>query len=203
MIAYVSSASSPYTFIPDQKLSDLVVIIKGEKMLTLLKKLIMILMVTSSVQALADDVYKSPNGETFPWCTENAIDPDNDGWGWENEASCKVGNVKGDGDSNNPSDRGVDNLPIVGGLPTYGTGRTCGRYGHLGRGRGRVCCTGDFFYDDDDDWSREYTYVARTEKRRYFASAGSRSCARNKTVLACAFENPLAVCEASVQGWGN
>jgi hypothetical protein len=34
--------------------------------------------------------YISSNGNVYPWCTENAIDPDKDGWGWENESSCKV-----------------------------------------------------------------------------------------------------------------
>ena len=148
----------------------------------------------------ADDVYTSPNGETFPWCTENAIDPDNDGWGWENEASCKVREADG-GNSGEASERGVDDMPRKNGLPTYGEGRTCGKYGVLGKGRGRVCCTGDFFYDDDDHWSREYTYVARTAKGRYFADAGSASCARNKVIMRCAFENPLVVCEASATNW--
>jgi hypothetical protein len=93
---------------------------------------------------------------------------------------------------------GVDELPIKNGLPTYGEGRTCGRYGVLSRGRGRVCCNGDFFADDDDN---EVTWVARTSKRRYFANAGSSSCARAKVILDCSFENPLSVCEAAARKW--
>jgi hypothetical protein len=35
--------------------------------------------------------WSDPNsGETFPYCTSAASDPDKDGWGWENNTSCKV-----------------------------------------------------------------------------------------------------------------
>jgi hypothetical protein len=30
------------------------------------------------------------NAKSYPFCTEKAIDPDGDGWGWENEKSCRV-----------------------------------------------------------------------------------------------------------------
>jgi hypothetical protein len=30
------------------------------------------------------------SGRSFPYCTAAAIDPDGDGWGWENQASCKM-----------------------------------------------------------------------------------------------------------------
>lgn len=30
------------------------------------------------------------NANSYPFCTEKAIDPDGDGWGWENEKSCRV-----------------------------------------------------------------------------------------------------------------
>ena len=179
---------------------------KGEFMKLLLASMAMIFGLSAFA---ADGVYTAPNGDTYPWCTENAIDPDNDGWGWENEASCKVSADTPVADApevepkpEGPSERGVDDLPIKNGRPTYGEGRTCGGYGVVGAGRGRVCCTGDFFHDDDDSWSRESTYVVRTPKRRYFADAGSPSCARNKAILHCAFENPLKLCEDNAKPWG-
>ena len=37
------------------------------------------------------DIWRdSYNGNTFPYCVSRASDPDGDGWGWENKASCKV-----------------------------------------------------------------------------------------------------------------
>ncbi len=163
-----------------------------------MKSILVIALACFSWSLFAADGYKASNGQTYPWCTDQAIDPDNDGWGWENEASCKVAEVV----KEEPKEdvvNGVDEMPkSAGGLPTYGEGRTCGRFGVLGLGRGRVCCSGDFFAEDDED---EDTWVIRTSKRRYFAEAGSDSCARNKVIMYCAFENPLAVCEANARSW--
>lgn len=163
-----------------------------------MKTILVFALTCFSMSLIAGDGYKASDGKTYPWCTDNAIDPDNDGWGWENEASCKVpGKV-----IDKPADEvanGVDEMPKgYDGLPVYGEGRTCGKYGVLGKGRGRVCCSGDFFAEDDDD---EVTYVARTPKGRYFAEAGSSSCARNKVIMRCAFENPLAICESNARKW--
>lgn len=104
---------------------------------------------------------------------------------------------------------GVEELAVDrDGLPYYGEGSTSGKYGWVGIGRGRVYCSGDFFHDDDDKWSSEYTAGIKVPKKqaygwkvntlKYSAEAGSASCARNKTVLICAFENPLEYCEANV-----
>lgn len=102
---------------------------------------------------------------------------------------------------------GVEELAVdTDGLPYYGEGSKSGKFGWVGIGRGRVYCNGDFFAKDDDD---ETTYGVRVPSKKawgwsvntikYSASAGSASCARNKSILICTFENPLAFCEANVK----
>jgi hypothetical protein len=101
---------------------------------------------------------------------------------------------------------GVEELAVDrDGLPYYGKGSTSGKYGWVGIGRGRVYCKGDFFADDDDSERTAGIRVPKTQAYgwkintlKYSAEAGSASCARNKTILICTFENPLEYCKANV-----
>jgi hypothetical protein len=45
---------------------------------------------TSSPAPSAGQWVDPYNGDTFPYCASAASDPDKDGWGWENNVSCKV-----------------------------------------------------------------------------------------------------------------
>ena len=166
-------------------------------------KLSILSLILLSNLALGADGYQASNGQIYPWCTENAIDPDQDGWGWENESSCKVKDTLEQNDDpisgNSPSELGVDDMPKgYDGLPEYGEGRNSIVVGYLGRGRGRVYCNGEVFADEEDN----YTAVVSTPLGRYFADAGSANCAKNKAIMYCAFQNPLKVCEENVRPWG-
>lgn len=110
------------------------------------------------------------------------------------------------------SEAGVNSLPKnSAGLPVYGEGSDSIRVGVVGKGRGLVLCDGDVFAEEDSNGDKEgYKAFVRSEPTtgyfgwtrytRLFASeAGSKSCARNKTVLMCSFENTLEFCEANVQ----
>ena len=55
-----------------------------------MRALLVVALSTFSLNALAYDGYLASNGVVYPWCTQNAVDPDNDGWGWENDQTCKV-----------------------------------------------------------------------------------------------------------------
>lgn len=53
-----------------------------------------------------------PGNPEIPTCTENAIDPDGDGWGWENDASCKVDpNIPVGGGTTEPTDPPTTTTP--------------------------------------------------------------------------------------------
>ena len=163
---------------------------------------------------LASDGYLASNGQVYPYCGENAIDPDNDGWGWENEASCKVADVA---DTQDPVEvevpespaRGVDEMPKNSrGYPVYGEGYGKGYVGVLGKGRGQVRCNPVWaFSPQDDGWDYEaFVKIPRGtiggwnyRVVKYHAEAASVSCARNKAIMLCAFENPLAFCEENVR----
>lgn len=101
---------------------------------------------------------------------------------------------------------GVEELEVdADGLPYYGEGSESGKFGWVGIGRGRVYCSGDFFAEEEDDEhtagirvpaSKAWGWTVNTLK--YSAKAGSASCARNKTIMICTFENPLKYCESNV-----
>ena len=44
----------------------------------------------ATVTSVGDEWVDSYSKRRFPYCTTQAIDPDHDGWGWENNKSCKV-----------------------------------------------------------------------------------------------------------------
>ena len=158
-----------------------------------------------SQYAIGADLYTAGSGETYPWCGENASDDDNDGWGWENEASCKVPAKtykNADGEVIGVSQLPVDEM----GRRYYGTGPFAGNYTWKKSGRVRIYCKGDFFHDDDDDWGEACTaYVGKTggfvKYLKYSADAGSCDCAKAKAIVGCVTENSLDYCEANVAVW--
>lgn len=164
-----------------------------------------------SFNALAVDGYQTPSGKVYPWCTDKAIDPDNDGWGWENEASCKVpASQSKPVEDKDTKVWGIGELPVDEyGRRYYGDGPHQGNFTWKRSGRIRIHCHGDFFPDDDgfgdDDGCT--AYVGKTSGGwvrylKYSNTAGSCDCAKAKAIVACATENALAYCEENVAiGW--
>lgn len=169
----------------------------------------------------ADNGYKASNGIVYPWCGENAIDPDNDGWGWENEASCKVAPVaedtepvKEEGTEEDEVSKpkpvlGIDEMPKnSNGIPVYGEGYGRGTIRVRGKGVGIVRCNPIWGLSPQGDGfdSRAYVRIPSGKvggwnygTRKYVSEAATVTCARNKTIMKCAFEHSLSFCEDNVK----
>ena len=152
--------------------------------------------------------YTASNGTTYPWCTENAIDPDNDGWGWENEASCKVAASTSAPQKSTTTERQMHTPPpsateIV---SSYGKGQR--RIRVRGNGHSAVVRCYSPYTSDEKDGTEYWAYVKVRlgPVRHYYSNSlkfstrhASRSCARNATVVKCSFTYDLNWCEKNVR----
>lgn len=82
-------------------------------------------------------------------CGPDAVDPDGDGWGWENGASCKVGQQVGPGDDFDTAglvqlDTSISGSLLIGGYGTYARLDASD-----GRELWRVDINADYVYEDD------------------------------------------------------
>ena len=160
-----------------------------------MKILLIAVLATFGFSAYASDGYEASNGLVYPFCGDNAIDPDNDGWGWENEASCKMDDAA---------------APVVtepSKPSTYGKGPRRIRL-RTAAGTGLVRCY--YAYTSEKDDSNAYwSYVKIRPANAGFISnslkfshrSNSKSCARNKTILECSFTYDLEWCEDNVTVW--
>lgn len=138
----------------------------------------------SAYSSTSTDQYTDAGGNSYPWCTSEAIGVDSNGWGWENEASCMSPEV-------------TASSSAVSGTPTYGNGNRTIRVRYNGQS-GIVKCTraGSRRGEQYEAHVRVGGFGAGA--RRYRSVHRYPQCARNMAILKCSFSRDLSTCERRV-----